>query len=424
MKAKNVLLTSALLVSVATFAQKDQLKAAEKAIKKGNLQEVPGLLNQVEPLLEGASDAEKAQYYYLRETVYMDAVDKNVDVDKNLLLAANASKEVVAIEKKSGKQEYTAEAKKVIAKIKEKLVNGAIEDSKESKFKEGADKLTEAYKLDKKDTLNLYYASSFRMNAKDFDGSLKDLQELRKLKFTGKSKSFIAKNVMTDKEEAFATAADRDRMVKLKTHESPREEVVESKEGEIVKNIALILVQQKKIDEAKEIIVEARKLNPDDTSLAMTEANLYLETKDFDSYKKLVTEILAKNPNDADLLFNLGVISSEAKNKVDAEMYYNKAIAVNPKYMNAYINLVGLKLEAETPINAEMNKLGTSDKDNKRYEVLKNEKKKIYQGVIPVLVKALEIDPTNKDIGNTLASVYGALEMSAEKKALTTKLGL
>ena len=36
MKSKYVVLASALLISVASFAQKDEMKAAEKAFKKGN----------------------------------------------------------------------------------------------------------------------------------------------------------------------------------------------------------------------------------------------------------------------------------------------------------------------------------------------------------------------------------------------------
>jgi hypothetical protein len=47
---------------------------------------------------------------------------------------------------------------------------------------------------------------------------------------------------------------------------------------------------------------------------------------------------------------------------------------IDPKYVNAYINLAALKLEAEKPIIDEMNKLGTSDKDMKRYEVLKKQR--------------------------------------------------
>lgn len=423
MASKNIMLTTALLLSVAAFAQKDQLKAADKAIRKGNIQDAVTALNEAEPLLANAKEDQKAQYHFLRRTVYMDAADKNVEVQKNLILAGKASKEVIAIESASGKSEYTPEALKTITQIKDKLLTSAIEDSKAEKFKDGATKLYEAYQLDKKDTLNLYYASSFQLNAKDFDGALKTLLELKDLNFTGKSKTFVATSVITNKEEAFATADERNRMIKLKTHTNPRTDEVASKQGEIYKNIVLILIQQKKIDEAKEIIKTAKAKNPKDASLALTEANLYLESKDYVTYKKLVTELLVKNPTDADLLFNLGVISSNNKNKEEAEAYYKKTIEVNPKYTNAYINLVALKLEAETPINAEMNKLGTSDKDNKRYDVLKAEKKKIYQSVIPYLKTALEIDIKNNDVATTLMNVYGALDMNAEKKALKEKIG-
>lgn len=423
MASKNIMLTTALLLSVAAFAQKDQLKAADKAIRKGNIQDAVTALNEAEPLLANAKEDQKAQYYFLRRTVYMDAADKNVETQKNLILAGKASKEVIAIESASGKSEYTPEALKTITQVKDKLLTSAIEDSKAEKFKDGATKLYEAYQLDKKDTLNLYYASSFQLNAKDFDGALKTLKELKDLNFTGKSKTFVATSVITNKEEAFATADERNRMIKLKTHTNPRTEEVASKQGEIYKNIVLILIQQKKIDEAKEIIKTAKAKNPKDSSLALTEANLYLESKDYVTYKKLVTELLAKNPTDADLLFNLGVISSNSKNKEEAEAYYKKTIEVNPKYTNAYINLVALKLEAETPINAEMNKLGTSDKDNKRYDALKAEKKKIYQSVIPFLKTALEIDLKNNDVATTLMNVYGALDMNAEKKALKEKIG-
>ena len=46
MKNKYVLLASALLISVSTFAQKDQIKAAEKALKSGNSAEAKSILQQ------------------------------------------------------------------------------------------------------------------------------------------------------------------------------------------------------------------------------------------------------------------------------------------------------------------------------------------------------------------------------------------
>jgi hypothetical protein len=53
--------------------------------------------------------------------------------------------------------------------------------------------------------------------------------------------------------------------------------------------------------------------------------------------------------------------------------------------------MAALKLEAENAVIAQMNKLGNSDKDMKRYAVLKL--KDIFKSVIPYLEKAMEVDP-------------------------------
>jgi hypothetical protein len=58
--------------------------------------------------------------------------------------------------------------------------------------------------------------------------------------------------------------------------------------------MALILVESGKTEEAKKAVAEARQANPDDTSLILTETNLYLRLS-FETYKKLVGEVLAKN---------------------------------------------------------------------------------------------------------------------------------
>ena len=158
--------------------------------------------------------------------------------------------------------------------------------------------------------------------------------------------------------------------------------------------------------------------------MSLTEANLYLETKDFETYKKLVGEALEKNPNDVDLIFNLGVLSANAKNPADAEKYYKKVMEIDPKYINAYINLAALKLEDEKVIIDEMNKLGTSAKDMKRYEVLKTKREDLFKSVIPYLQKAVELDPKNIDVSKTLLNVYSALEMMPESKALREKIKL
>ncbi|MDG1871366.1 MAG: tetratricopeptide repeat protein [Flavobacterium sp.] len=422
MKGKYVILTSALLVSVASFAQKDEIKAAEKAFKKGQAQEAVGILNGAEGLIANASDSEKAQYYYVKGNALLELANNKVEEDKNLSAAATSYINLIAAEKASGKAKYAAEATKSITAIKYKLINNAIADSKVDKHAASANKLYDAYLLDKKDTLNLYYAASTYINAKDYDNALKLYGELKDMNYSGKATNYLAVNKITNESDLFATVQERDRMIKLGTHIDPTTEEIPSKRGEIYKNIALILVQNGKTAEAKEAIAAARKSNPEDTSLILTEANLYLETKDFETYKKLITEALAANPNDADLLFNLGVVSSNAKNIADAEKYYTKALEINPKYLNAYINMAALKLEKEGSIIAEMNKLTNSDKDMKRYDVLKKQREDLFRAAIPYLQKSLELEPKNADVAKTLLGVYSALEMTAEKKALEAKM--
>lgn len=422
MKSKYVLLASALLISVATFAQKDQIKAAEKALKAGNAQEAIIILQGAEAASAAAPDAEKAQFQFVKASAHLALATKNEDTDANLSAAAKAYQEVLSIEKTSGKAKFSAQASTSIIDVKYKLINAAIADSKADKHAAGAKKLYDAYLLDKKDTINLYYAASTYVNAKEYETAYNAYNELKNLNYSGKGTTFYAVNKINAEEQIFATAKERDQMVKLGTHEKPRNEEIPSKRGEIYKNMALILVQNGKVAEAKKAIAEARVANPEDKTLILTEANLYLETKDYDTYKKLITEVLAQNPNDADLVFNLGVISYNAKNLVEAETYYKKAIEIKPDYVNAYLNLAILKLDADKKLFEEIQKLGNSEKDNKRYEVLKKQREAVFTSALPYLEKAAELDDTNEEVKSTLLSVYRALEMTEKAKAMKAKM--
>ncbi|MFB9109803.1 tetratricopeptide repeat protein [Flavobacterium gyeonganense] len=418
MKSKYVILASALLISVATFAQKDQIKSAEKALKGGDAQGALAQLKDAENLIVNAKDTEQGQYYFIQGNAYLDLANKKVEEGKNLSLAAESYKKLIEIEKTSGKQKFSTQAAASITQIKGLLINSAIADTQSNKAAEGAKKLYDAYSLDKKDTINLYYAASTYVNAQDYDAALPMYEELKKLNYSGKGTSYTAVNKASGNEDGFNNEKDRDLAVKLGTHEKPKKEVIPSKRGEVYKNYALILVQKGRTEDAKKALADARKANPEDSSLILSEANLYLETKDYDTYKKLVGEALQKDPNNKELIFNLGVLSANAKNAADAEKYYLKVIEIDPNYANAYLNLAALKLEAEKPIIDEMNKLGTSDKDMKRYDVLKKQRENVFKSVIPYLKKANELDPKNEDVSKTLLGVYKALEMTAEAKAL------
>ena len=98
--------------------------------------------------------------------------------------------------------------------------------------------------------------------------------------------------------------------------------------------------------------------------------------------------------------------------------YYNKAIELDPTYVNAYINNAALILNKEQAVIEEMNGLGTSKKDDLRYEELRVVRQDIYKEAIPYLVKALEIDGTNISAAKTLHNIYGLTGETAKHDAM------
>jgi tetratricopeptide (TPR) repeat protein len=335
---------------------------------------------------------------------------------------ANAYNATLEYEKKIGKKVFTDEIVKDITAFKPILVNVAVNLGEAKKFKEAGDVLYSVYQLDKKDQDKLYYAASYAVNGLDYDKALAYYYELKQLNYSGEGLIYWASNKASSKEETFNSKSERDIFVKTGTHEKPRDEKTESKKGEIYKNIALILVEAGKIEEAKTAVSDARKANPNDNSLILTEADLYLKLNDMPTFTRLVNEALANDPNNKLLYFNLGVTSANANKLDEAEKHYKKAIEIDPNYFDALLNLSELKLRGDEKFVNEMNKLGTSEKDNKKYEVLKSERAKNFNSILPYLEKAVEVKPDDEAAKKTLLSVYNALEMTDKYKALKAKM--
>ncbi len=426
MKTKYLILSAAMVLSANIFAQKDEIKAAEKALKKGNATEARNFIMDAEKLISGASDSDKAQFYFVKGSTLYELLTKNIESKINLVESAKAFQELFAIEKTSGKSKYTPQALAPMQDMKSRVFNMAAEENDKKNYKSAGELFYQAYQMDKTGLDNLYYAATEAVQAKEYDTAIKQYNELLQAKYTGAKTVYWAKSLVSGKEEQFATKADRDKYIGLKTHSNARDENMPSKLGEIYRNITQIYIATNKLDEAKKAIKDARTSNPDDVSLAISEANLYLQSNDKATYKKLITEVIQRKPNDAELYFNLGVISAENKEPAEAMNYYKKAIEIDPKQVAAYLNLSILKLEPVKGMETKMNKLTTSPADSKKYETLKAERKGIFKDVLPYLEKAYELSENDKDnkaaISSTLQGVYRALDMMDKAKALKAKM--
>ncbi|WP_274475403.1 tetratricopeptide repeat protein [Mangrovimonas aestuarii] len=405
---KQVIVALALSVSAFSFAQKKELKTAEKALKKNNYAEAKTALGQVEGMLSSMDDKYKEQYYYLNaEALYANGAGSDADIDMALKSLSNVNSKEADELKQAMLQSFLTKGND--AYEKKDLGNASIYFEK-------------AYRASTKDTTYLYYSASAAVQGQDFDRALPIYEELRDLGYTGIQTEYFAANKETGVEESFPNKELRDASVKSGTHIKPSDRQSQSRRAEIVKNIALIYVGQGNDQKAIEAMDEARKANPEDISLLITEANINFKMGNTAEFKRLLEEATQKDPNNAELQYNLGVVSAETGDVESAKKFYQKAISLDPSYVNAQINMAALILGEEQKIVSEMNNLGTSAADNKRYDELKEERMNLYREAIPYLEGALKVDPTNLQAAKTLLNIYVAIGDTQNENKMKAKV--
>lgn len=403
---KYFVLAIALTLGFSVVAQKKELKTADKELDKGNFEKAAVALDAAEALLGSMDDKYKSQYYLLRSVFYLN----NGEPDFNTI-----KKSMEALKLASAPAQEQG-VKNQIQNLKAHLVNKGTSLLQSEDYKTSSDYFESAYKLVPNDTVYLFYAASTAVNAKLYDRSLAMYEELRSLGYTGVEQNYLATNKETQVEELFGSKVLRDLSVKSKSHINPRDETTKSKFPEIIKNIALIYVQNGENEKALQAMAVARAESPDDLNLLLTEANVYYTMGDTPKFKELLEVAIQKDPMNPELQYNLGVISSETDDYEGSKKYYLKAIELKPDYINAYINLSALILGQEESILDEMNSLGSSAADDRKYDELKAKRNQLYLDAIPYLENAFGIDPSNYQAARTLANIYSAVGDSDKYK--------
>jgi len=401
-----LLLVAALTFTMVGFAQKNEIKAAEKALKGGDAATAQTALEAASGTIAAADQKTQAQYYFTRGKIYNDLAKKgnNEAFEK----AANSFKKVVEIEEASGKQKYTSETNQYMAALTADLVNSAVSDNSNSKFKEAAEKLYMSYTLSPRDTSYLYYAAGSAVNGGHYEMALDYYNKLQEVGYDGGGMVYKATNAASGEVEEM-DKVQRDLMVKSGTYSNPVDEKTPSKKAEIVKNTALIYTQLGQDEKALEAYQAARKNDPEDVNLILNEANLYFNQGNKDKFKELMAQAIALAPDNPDLHYNVGVISMEQENYEDARVSYKKAIELNPEYTNAYLNLSTTYVNEGNKLIDEMNSLGNSRADIARYDELKEKKDGLFKQGADVLEDALKNNPENENIMTQLKNIYGAM---------------
>lgn len=412
MKKRFLILGLALATSV-SFAQKKEIKKAERAIKSGKYTEALSNLNDAESTITNVDTGMQAQFYALRGEALAGSAGGNFNKLKD---AAEAFERAIALDANISKS-YSD----VLHNLRSALINAAVSDQNNEQYAKAAEKLTLSYKVSQ-DPSDLFFAAGNQVNAKNYDEALTLYQKILDLGYTGETKEYVATHKETGEVVPFESENMRNIHVKSGEYIKPQVRTTASRKGEILKNMTLIYIQEGKTDEAKELMASARKENPNDVNLMRAEADMSYNMGDMRRYNELMNQIVATDPDNPEIHFNLGVASAELGEAEKAEKYYKKALELRPDYKGALINLAVLKLSKERDLVEQMNSLGTTRADNLRYDELKKQLEGIYREAIPYLENARNIDQKNVEITRTLMNIYGQLGEEAKQKELKARL--
>ena len=410
---RNIVCIALIALCFNVHAQKKELRKIDKLVLESFWEEAKDELENSKSLILSSEDKYKAQFYFYDAKVSNELKDfKNAINSLNNLNKLNPNSNLPT--------KLELEYSNLGIVISNSVVNSAVTDNQNSNFLDAAEKLIMAYEMDMDKNIDyLYFAAGSAVNGKDYDLSLEYYLKLKNMGYTGIVDEYFVTNNETGVEEK-VSQTEYDLLKSSKDYSNPRIGQTESRFPEIVKNIALIYVQQGKNDLAEAAIKEAREIQPDDVSLLLNEADLYIRisnNSDNDEdrllyrnkFKTLMEKAIELDPDNGILYYNLGVIYAEQGELALAKEKYSQAIKLVPDYVDAYLNLVSVILEDEVSIVEEMNSLGTSKKDNLRYDELKVKREDLYRECVPLLEELLNVSPTNIDALNTLKNIYGVL---------------
>ncbi len=418
---KQLITVLAILIGLSAYAQKDELKSTDKALKNGELATAKSSVDQAEGLIDNADQKTKAKFYFLKAKTYYDIAKKKPSLDANAFdIAAKSLQDLIAFEKQTGKAKYTEEAQPLLTTLIADVSAKGIKQYQEKDYSNAKVTLYKTYALSKKDTAFLEYAATAAYLDKDYDLSLEHFNKLKQVGYTGIATTYTATNVESGETESFGSKKQMDLMVKTGQYKEPKVDVSESKTASVIKNIAWILVEKGEVANAMSAVKEARKIDPKDINMLLTEANLLLKLEKKDEFAALMKEAILQDPNNAMLHFNVGVINQEQGNMEEAKGYYNKAIELDANYSDAYLNLGAVLLERDKVLVEEMN---NNLSNFKKYDAIKARQLELYKEVLPYYEKAYELtkEKTKEDdidIVRTLMSMYENLEITDKFKEM------
>ena len=366
---KKLVLSATLLLSVATFAQKDELKTLKKIYSKETISDKDLIAYKAasDALETSATEESDKVYAKFYKTMYPTIVlaskgDKATIQDQMGLYNPEFIKqygtvidETIEFEKKSGKKIYTDELIEEKKMFKETLNALAGSLNNASKLKESSAIFYSLYLFDPKgEGKALNNAAILAVNSKEYKSAEKLYEELANSDYMKSGMYYYAINKANGNEEEISSREERTKYISMGLYEKPRDVKVSTTKPDVLKILAILYTQNGNMDKAKATYAEARKLSPNDEELRRGE---------FDAY-------------------------------------YNSGYAL---------------LAGDEKLVTEIN---NSISDKKKYDELVKKRKEIFSKALPDFEKAYSIIPTDTNTKFILKTTYEILGQPEKAKAI------
>ncbi len=168
---------------------------------------------------------------------------------------------------------------------------------------------------------------------------------------------------------------------------------------------AKILLDEKDTVKALEIVKTGLARYPNEKSLIISQANIYLSSGKNNEALEAINQALVNDPLNENLFFAKGNVLEKLNDSDGAMLAYKKAIEIKPDYFDANYNLGALYFNQGVSLVNKANNI----KDNKEYAKAKIEFEEKFKEAKPYLEKAHAVEPKDRNTMISLKQLYAQL---------------
>lgn len=166
-----------------------------------------------------------------------------------------------------------------------------------------------------------------------------------------------------------------------------------------------------KSEEAKAMLVEARKKYTLEKSILLELVNISIDGGDAAGAEAALADAIKTDPNNKQLYYTIGTIYIDLKQNEKAEESLNKALEIDPEYTDALYQLGAHLVGWASDITAAANQLKFGDP---KYDKMIKDADAIFNRAISPLERYIAKNPNDKDVLNILVQLYRNLGNQAK----------